>query len=288
MEFCGISCPTFFQRVFWNLHPVRLFFRFPKIAVVPLLGLWLGLSLPGFAGNVTITQSRPIEKLDAGGHITGVSMAQVGATYSLVKQDGVHLLVQDQSGNQYLIAADATDYTIPLPAPWVSTNTVVATNAPPVTPALAPAASVVSINAPTPATSPGSDANLSKDDADQIKQINAALGLPLLADTAFWQDNVEDVAFRLRWAKESQTTTQESYRRYAKKDEAVILGASAYSMALYTRTGSRPISRSSLPMPEIFPRRPSCHSIPARTRSTRSCKISRWMSNETPARSRPP
>ena len=63
------------------------------------------------------------------------------------------------------------------------------------------------------------------------------MGIPLFADTQFWQDDVAQVAQRLGWPNESKTKSDESYRRYAKVGEATVLGASAYSMALYGKMG---------------------------------------------------
>jgi hypothetical protein len=192
----------------------------------------LFLPLGGQAAEITIIQSRPIETLDAAGRPDAVTAAQVGAHYTFIRQDGTNLIVRDDTGSQFEIEADATDYTPPAaPAPPPATNSAAAlTNVP------SPTTNTAATNA-APAASPPVAANLSPEDADKIKQLNDALGLPLLADTAFWQDDVAAVARRLQWPQESQTTTQESYRRYAVAGEVAILGASAYSMALYGKDG---------------------------------------------------
>ena len=227
------------------------------LALVP--GAILLLPLGGRAAEVTIIQGRPIEKLDADGHPSAVAMAQVGAHYTFVKQDGANLVLQDDSGGRHEIETDATDYMPPAPAPASApaTNAVTAatnapatyaapgiisatTNAPATNPApVAGTSSPAATNVAPAATSPppAVAANVSPDDAAKIKQLNDVLGLPLLADTEFWQDDVDQVAQRLKWPQESQTTTQESYRRYANAGEVSILGASAYSMALYGKDG---------------------------------------------------
>jgi hypothetical protein len=77
----------------------------------------------------------------------------------------------------------------------------------------------------------------SPEDAGMIKQLNDAFQTPLFADTDLWSDNGDKVADRLKWSQESKTATDASYRRYALKGGAPILGTQAYSMALYTRNG---------------------------------------------------
>jgi hypothetical protein len=192
---------------------------------------------------VTIAAARPIEQLAADGRPTGVSMAKIGAAYALVKQDGTNLILQDSSGGQYLVALDATDYTpaaaasptVPVPA---VTNTATPATTAPAAAVVAPPASVPLAPAAASAPIPGSTATLSKDDQDKLTQMNAALGIPLLADMLFWQNNMDDVAQRLDWPKESQTDTEESYRLYATPKKTVtVLGASANSLALYGKNG---------------------------------------------------
>ena len=48
---------------------------------------------------------------------------------------------------------------------------------------------------------------------------------------------MNDVAQRLGWPLESKTDVEASYRRYAKKGEVMVCGASAYSLALYSKNG---------------------------------------------------
>jgi hypothetical protein len=200
------------------------------------------LCLPAHSDPVLITTAVPIEKLDGDGHPCGVSMAQPGAAYTLVSQQGDNVVIKDASGNQYLISIQATNYSPPAAPsagqPAAATNAA-STSAPPASiPAPAPASPAPPVSAAdtTPASPPAAPA-LSSEAADKIKQINDALGLPLLADAQFWQENVEQVAQRLGWPEESKTKTEESYRRYADAGEVTVLGASAYSLALYGKMG---------------------------------------------------
>jgi hypothetical protein len=209
----------------WPL-PSRLF-------SIRWLGLVVLLPLCARATEVTITQNRPIETLDADGRPSAVTAAQIGARYTFVRPDGAKVVLLDDRGSQYEIDAGATDYVPPAaPPPPPSTN-----SAPAVTNAPATNTAAASSPATTNAAPPPAVANLSPEDADKIKQLNDVLGLPLVADTELWQDDVAQVARRLQWPQESQTTTQESYRRYADAGKVTILGASAYSMALYGKNG---------------------------------------------------
>ncbi len=74
-------------------------------------------------------------------------------------------------------------------------------------------------------------------DADMIKSLNDTLQLPLFTDANLWDEDVDSVAKRLEWPQESRTAFDASYRRYALKDSVSVLGARAYSMALYGRKG---------------------------------------------------
>ena len=68
--------------------------------------------------SVAITQAQPIETIDkTDGHCTGVDTAVVGATYTLVKQDGNQVIVHDSAGAEYEIPISATNYTPPAAAP---------------------------------------------------------------------------------------------------------------------------------------------------------------------------
>ena len=81
-----------------------------KRFLILLARLAFSLPLVVHADPIAITSSAPIEKLDADGHPSGVAMAQVGATYSLVRQQGDSVILKDTAGSQYLIAIQATNY----------------------------------------------------------------------------------------------------------------------------------------------------------------------------------
>jgi hypothetical protein len=187
------------------------------------------------AEPVVITTAAPIEKLDAGEQPVGVTMATVGASYSLVHPQGDSVVLKDGTGALYLIAIRATNYTPP-PAPTTAVSATIpgpssatSTTSPP------PAPATPTVTSTTHA--PGEGGGLSKDDEDKMKALNDAFGIPLLADGSFWQDDVAAVARRIGWPQESQTATQESYRRYAIGAPVQILGAGAYSLALYGKNG---------------------------------------------------
>lgn len=211
-----------------------------------LVLIFVGLIFPlmGRTELVVITQSSPIEKLGADGRPCGVSMAQVGASFTLVSQDGGQVILKDVSGVQYVIAMQATNYSPPKAAPAPATpvkptpdtstpaaSVQPATSAPPP----APAATVYS-PPPVPKIPEGAPI-LSGEDAAKIKEINDALSLPLLVNDQFWQEDIGVVAKRLGWPQESKTPREESYRRYAKENQVHVLGASAYSLALYGKLG---------------------------------------------------
>ena len=75
------------------------------------------------------------------------------------------------------------------------------------------------------------------EDAKAIEQLNDAFQVALFTDTNLWSDADTDVARRLKWPQESKTSTDASFRLYALKGGAPVLGAHAYSMALYSRNG---------------------------------------------------
>lgn len=58
--------------------------------------------------RVIITIRAPIETLDGSGHVTAMTMAAVGGTYRVVRMDGNFYILQDASGTQYRITAQAT------------------------------------------------------------------------------------------------------------------------------------------------------------------------------------
>ncbi len=72
--------------------------------------------------------------------------------------------------------------------------------------------------------------------AATFEDLNAAFGIPLWTDDNLWADDAAVTAGRLGWAKESQTTTDSSFRKYPSAGERV-LGARPYSLALYGEGG---------------------------------------------------
>ena len=70
-----------------------------------------------------------------------------------------------------------------------------------------------------------------------MQKLDDALEIPLFASASLWKDDVEQVASRLDWPQESKTDMDSSFRRYALEGGAPVLGAKAYSMALYGRKG---------------------------------------------------
>ncbi len=73
--------------------------------------------------------------------------------------------------------------------------------------------------------------------AATVEELNAAFGIPLWSDDSLWDDSAGDVAKRLGWPGESQTSTDSSYRKYATAADSV-LGARPYSLALYGDAGN--------------------------------------------------
>ncbi len=63
-----------------------------------------------------------------------------------------------------------------------------------------------------------------------VEQVNKTVGLELFADANLWDDDAKDVAKRLAWPQESETTNDESYRLYP-KDDYRLLGCRPYSCA---------------------------------------------------------
>jgi len=212
-----------------------------------VLGFVIALALAGgaaWADNVTVhVQARvPIESLGPDGHPNGVSMSLAGASFTLVNVKGDQLVLKSADGGQYQIAMNATDYqppATPVATGPAATNATVSVSPAPA-PTNAPVAAVtppapVATNAPAPvAATPDASAAPTGDTA-LMNQINDALGVKLLADDHFWDDPVLDVGHRLLWPKESETSTQVSFRKYS--DGTPVLGAPAYSLALYGKDG---------------------------------------------------
>ncbi|MEZ0299122.1 MAG: hypothetical protein ACAI35_21930 [Candidatus Methylacidiphilales bacterium] len=92
-----------------------------------------------------------------------------------------------------------------------------------------PAAAPVSVSAPTPEPAqhtPGQPVT--------AEMLNKAFGAKLFQDDNLWDDSAKEVARRLDWPQESNTSTQSSYRLYAGRS-VEILGTRPYSMVLYAR-----------------------------------------------------
>lgn len=69
------------------------------------------------------------------------------------------------------------------------------------------------------------------------EQLNAAFGVPVFTDENLWDDKAEELAARLGWPLESQTSTDSSYRAYPGPDDR-LLDCRPYSMALYAEEGA--------------------------------------------------
>ena len=79
--------------------------------------------------------------------------------------------------------------------------------------------------------------------ADQtIEDFNKAFGVPFFADESLWDDTAEDVAERLDWPQESQTSGASSYRKYSGAEDR-LLGCRPYSLLLTAEEG-KPASLS--------------------------------------------
>lgn len=65
-----------------------------------------------------------------------------------------------------------------------------------------------------------------------LEKINETIGYPLFADGNLWENVPGDVAERLEWPRESETSFSSSYRKYPRK-EYRLLGARPHSAVLY-------------------------------------------------------
>lgn len=74
--------------------------------------------------------------------------------------------------------------------------------------------------------------DLAKQEQSRFQIINELLGISLLKDNNLWDDAPDDVAQRLNWPRESNTSTQSSYRYYPPADFR-ILGTRPYSSVIY-------------------------------------------------------
>jgi hypothetical protein len=69
-----------------------------------------------------------------------------------------------------------------------------------------------------------------------IAEINAACGAPLFVDCHLWDDDAGELARRLGWPRESETSLDSSYRLYPEAS-ARFLGARPYSQVLHGEEG---------------------------------------------------
>ncbi|MBI5396259.1 MAG: C39 family peptidase [Verrucomicrobia bacterium] len=95
-------------------------------------------------------------------------------------------------------------------------------------PAAPPAPTPLRLPSLTPAAAPAR--------VPAFAEMNTALGIPLWQDDALWDDTDAAVATRLSWPQESRTTTQSSFRLYA-RDDARVLGCRPYSLAFWAAKG---------------------------------------------------
>jgi hypothetical protein len=70
----------------------------------------------------------------------------------------------------------------------------------------------------------------------EAQAVNEAFGMELFSDDNLWDDDAEAVAKRLRWPRESRTSTDSSFRKYP-PDDALILGCRPHSNVLLAEDG---------------------------------------------------
>ena len=66
-----------------------------------------------------------------------------------------------------------------------------------------------------------------------FEELNTAFGIPIWSDDNLWANDAGAVATRLGWPQESKTSSDSSYRKYPGASAGQVLGARAYSLALY-------------------------------------------------------
>ncbi len=84
---------------------------------------------------------------------------------------------------------------------------------------------------------PGEKTPLAADKGVTAENLNEAIGHPLFADIALWDSVPKEVAERLSWPRESETSYAESFRAYPRPDY-LFLGARPFSAALYGEEGT--------------------------------------------------
>jgi hypothetical protein len=229
---------------------------------LPLVVLALLATVSCRALEVAVTQRAPLESISAAGEVTGVSEAQIGARYTLVSGKDGQVLLRDAQGNQFQIAATATDYTPPAlaataapapapapavmnAAPAVSTNVVYITTSGKQTNVLASSAPLAP--APAPAAAPTAPTAASDSVGGPTPAaINAALGKPFFTDQPIWTETALMIAQRVGLGLEGRTQWEASYRRYftGQPDDAksIVLGSPAYCVAIYADADDHPTS----------------------------------------------
>jgi hypothetical protein len=207
------------------------------------------------AVTVTVTQHAPLESLSATGDVTGVMEAPVGTQYTLVSCANGQVILRDAQGNQFRLAATATDYTPPAttsntvaqaPAATTATNSAPGGVPPAITTNTAPTNLVTQTpSAPKPSR-PAMGSSDSSTGTVTIASVNAALGKPFFTDQPLWQETALMVAQRVGLGLEGRTQWEASYRRYfsGQPDDpkAAILGNGAYCVAVYADADDHPTS----------------------------------------------
>lgn len=205
-----------------------------------VLFLVLNLGLGWGEQTATVTTNDPVSFVQGKGRVT--RPVRPDEVFLVIATTGDEVTIADRHGFQATLSRSVIKITDSTPA---AANT----NSAPVPPAAAtansapsnPPSALPSSPVPAPVTNTAAvpiPVNPNPEDADMIKHLNDTLQIPLFGDANLWSDDVADVATRLKWPQESHTATDASYRRYAlEKDEVSVLGARAYSMALYARKG---------------------------------------------------
>jgi len=180
----------------------------------------------------TLVNPGPIDFIKGTSHIT--RPVNPDEVFRVISASGDNVTLTDFMGFQTTLRrsdlkiADSTAPAAALsPAKATESTTTVSVAKPDSTPR-----STLTITTPqVPAETPLEQ--MSAADADTMKKLNAAFQMPLFADASLWNDDVAKVAARVNWPQESQTDMDSSYRRYALDSGTPVLGAQAYSLALY-------------------------------------------------------
>jgi len=184
----------------------------------------------------TIVNPRPIDFIKGTSHIT--RPVNANEVFHVISASGDNVTLIDFMGFQTTLRrsdlkiADSTAPAAALsPAKATESTTTVSVAKPDST----PRSTVTPTTPRVPAETP--QEQMSAQDADTMKKLDAAFQMPLFADASLWNDDVAKVAARVNWPQESQTEMDSSYRRYALGSGTPVLGAQAYSLALYGLKG---------------------------------------------------